>query len=77
MTQYTITSWFIIKSGAPPRGHLLGGLVTRHEKTTPLLCRTSGPFHGLSSTAPLFFLSPSLPLPLSLSPLPQGLEAQG
>jgi hypothetical protein len=37
----------------PPRGHLLGGLVTRHEKTTPLLCRASGPFHGLSSTARL------------------------
>jgi hypothetical protein len=29
------------------------GLVTRHEKTTPLLCRASGPFHGLSSTARL------------------------
>ena len=47
MTQYTITSWFIIKSWAPPWGHLAQtSWVARHENPTPLLYRVSGPFHG-------------------------------
>ena len=60
MTQYTITSWFIIKSWATQWGHLAQtSRVTRHEKPTPLLCQVSGPFHDLLTARLLLYIGVS------------------